>query len=183
MGAPVSGALSLVGSITAGIAAGLVPSATPRRHGRVIAAPSEDHVACPFTGARLLSHLALSLAPGLAGGRYLGHWTAEKVTIYQGACGIGSRNTSSPCFSLSRPVLLFTSSAIILYSDIGLTPVLVMALAGAEHALMSASLEVSIFAAAASPANKPAARSSALVVAQLQRHVWLDFLPSLRCIL
>jgi len=179
IGAPFSGALSLVGSITASIAAGLMPLATPRRHGRIIAAPPEDHL-CAFAGGRLLAHPGLCLAPGLVAGRYLGHWAAQNVIIYQGAAGLGIVNASLPSFSLSHPVMLLTSAAIILYSDDGLTPVLVMPLAGTEHALKSFLQQIEFFALAASPADNPPALSSALVVAQFQLHVWLDILPVLR---
>lgn len=179
VGAPFSGALSLVSNITTGLATGIAPNIAPRRFGREIASPPGSGFCC-FSGSKLLSHSQLMLAPGLAGGRYVAHWTATHASIYQGTTGLGQTANPLASFKLTEPVLLLTTAAAIVYADGGLTPVLVMALAGSERTTKSAHMDVEIFASAAAPANAPLSHSSATVLARFSRNTWMDLLPTFR---
>lgn len=149
-----SGALELVGAVSAGLAssAGVVYVPQPRRDGRTLAlAPAEAatevavaaaagssaHAADPppppavISAARLMQHPAL-LAHTLDGasrglGRYLAHTPLAAAAILQGAEGLRAAHIAAG-FALQQPVLLVTDAAVVLFSSGGLEAVLVLPL-------------------------------------------------------
>lgn len=145
-----SGALELVGAVSAGLAssAGVVHTAQPRRDGRLMLAvaeageaasahPGPNGVPPPVTvavvvgAARLMQHPALLAhpIPGFAGmGRYQAHSPLLAATILQGAEGLRSAHFARG-FALQQPMLLVSEAAAVLFSSGGLEAVLVLPLA------------------------------------------------------
>lgn len=147
-----SGALELVGSVSAGLAssAGVVHVPQPRRPGRLLTAGGGGGAAGTASGsagsnsaagptplvtsaARLMQHPALlghsaTFAAGDGLGRYLAHAALMAATVLQGAEGLrGTRCAAG--HALQQPVLLVTQRAAVLFSAGGLAPVLVLLLA------------------------------------------------------
>ncbi len=153
-----SGALELVGAVSAGLAnsAGVVYVPQPRRDGRTLAlAPPEAAAEAAATAAavaggaapaaadappppavigaaRLMQHPAL-LAHPLDGasrglGRYLAHTPLAAAAVLQGAEGLRAAHFAAG-FALQQPVLLVTDAAVVLFASGGLEAVLVLPLA------------------------------------------------------
>lgn len=152
-----SGALELVGSVSAGLASstGVVFVPRHRRGGRLMLAAepaaSEGAAAAGSGGeaaqaaggpsivvgaARLMQHPSLlahplpgSPAGGSGGGlgRYQAHVAVQAATVLQGADSLRSAHFARG-FALQRPVLLVTDAAVVLFAAGGLEAVLVLPL-------------------------------------------------------
>lgn len=166
---PCSGALELVGAVSAGLAssAGVVYVPQPRREGRTLAlAPPEvaagaaaaagaavgsasaaDAPPPPavVSAARLMQHPAL-LAHSIDNGgstrlgRYQAHTALAAAAILQGAEGLRTAHFAAG-FALQQPVLLVADAAVVLFASGGLEAVLVLPLAHTGVSRVAACLQ------------------------------------------
>jgi hypothetical protein len=172
LGAPVSGALGLVGDLASALSSAIgADELAPRRAGRV--AP---RAAAPrATAARLLAHEGLVLAPGLACGAYEGHWEAEEAEVVQRAA-----EEVASFRMTARPLVLILSTAVVVYGA-GATPALVLARAGLAASAPEPCVLV-LAATAAAPANNPLHTSACTVTLRFSREAWEELLPTARAL-
>lgn len=172
VGAPVSGALGIVGAISSGLAEGLNPQAQPRRLARDTSSGSSQGIN-RIAATRLMRHESL-----LRQAHYLTHVMAKDVTIHQGTRSLNDA-TSIASFLLQSPMLLLTSEALIVFSEHGATPVLVMDTKEAEMGEYGAAKELRLFSPRAAPANNITAEAGATIVCHLADRAWLSLMPLL----